>query len=194
MLPSERVRREQTLRSGVLAGNEAAWRSLYDGAYEALWSYVVWRSAGLRDLAEEVTQETWLVAVRRIRDFEPRQAPFIAWLRGIAANVMRNHLRVNARRPRETLTGNEPAHVDDEKREQAEVISRTLADLPEHYEAVLRAKYLDLLSVDEIAAEWDQSPKAIESLLTRAREAFRVAYEKRAVDDIDETAIKKVKS
>ena len=38
-------------------------------------------------------------------------------------------------------------------------------------------KYLDLLSVEQIAAEWDETPKAIESLLTRARQAFRSAYE-----------------
>lgn len=190
MLPIERIRHEESLRRAVLAGDDAAWRALYDGAYEALWAYVVWRAAGLRDLAEEVTQETWLVAVRRLRDFEPRQAPFLAWLRGIAANVLRNQLR-NQARLRQPLTGDEAAEPGNEKREQAETISVTLADLPEHYEAVLRAKYLDLLSVEEIAAEWDQSAKAIESLLTRARTAFRDAYQKR---DGIETAIKKVES
>ena len=37
--------------------------------------------------ADEVVQETWLVAVRRVRSFDPGQASFLAWLRGIAANV-----------------------------------------------------------------------------------------------------------
>lgn len=41
------------------------------------------------------------------------------------------------------------------------------------------AKYVDAQSVNDIAAERGQSPKAIESLLTRAREAFRAAYEPR---------------
>jgi len=42
----------------------------------------------------------------------------------------------------------------------------------------LRAKYLDGLSMAEIAAIWNESPKAIESLLSRARQAFREFYEK----------------
>jgi RNA polymerase sigma-70 factor (ECF subfamily) len=53
--------------------------------------------------------------------------------------------------------------------------------LPGRYEAVLRAKYLDQQSVAQIAESWRETPKAIESLLTRAREAFRAAYEKATV-------------
>ena len=42
---------------------------------------------------------------------------------------------------------------------------------------MLRAKYLDGRPVDAIAADAGASPKAVESLLTRARQAFRQAYE-----------------
>jgi RNA polymerase sigma-70 factor (ECF subfamily) len=180
MLPSERVRQEERLRDAVLAGDEAAWRSLYDSAYAELWTYVVWRCAGLRDLAEEITQETWLVAVRRIGDFDPRQGRFVAWLRGIAVRALQNHFR--RRRPEQPLSGHDPAEPGgaDERREQAELIARALAELPEHWESVLRAKYLDAQSVEQIAADWSQTPKAIESLLTRARQGFRTAYEKLA--------------
>lgn len=188
MLPLERVRKEERLRIAVLAGDQAAWRALYDSAYQELWTYVVWRCAGLRDLAEEVTQETWLIAVRRIRDFDPAQAAFVAWLRGIAAKVLQNHFRAIARRPRQALSGDETAPHTDDEREQAELIGQALAELPEHYEAVLRAKYLDQFAVAQIAADWNETPKAIESLLTRARDAFRVAYEKKAGNDV---AIKK---
>jgi RNA polymerase sigma-70 factor, ECF subfamily len=183
MLPCERVRQEEALRGAVLAGDQAAWRTLYDGAYAELWAYVAWRCAGLGDLAEEITQETWLVAVRRIGDFEPRQGRFQGWLRGIAAHVLHNHFRTRRRRPEQALSGDEPAQDDQERRDQAELIARALAELPERCEAVLRAKYFDLMSVEQIAAEADQSPKAIESLLTRARQAFRTAYEKLAGSD-----------
>ncbi len=52
-----------------------------------------------------------------------------------------------------------------------------MASLPEHYEAVLRAKYLDGQSMADIAAARGESVKAVESLLTRARAAFRAAYQ-----------------
>lgn len=169
---------ERALRRAALAGDERAWQALYDGAFAPLWSYVLWRSGGLRDRAEEAVQETWLVAVRRLSDFDPARGSFLAWLRGIAANVLRSRLRA-ARRAPETLDADTlPAEVRDEveRRERAEAIAQALAALPERYEAVLRAKYLDRLRVDEIASTWSESPKAIESLLTRARQAFRAAY------------------
>ncbi len=173
MQAEDRVEQERQLRRAVLAGEEFAWRTLYDSAFAGLNAYVQWRCGGLRDRAEEVVQETWLTAVRRLRTFEPSAGAFAAWLRGIAANVLRNHFRREKRRMK-PLEG-EPI-VTEEAREQAESIAEALAMLPEHYEAVLRMKYLENRSVADIAAERGESPKAIESLLTRAREAFRQAY------------------
>jgi RNA polymerase sigma-70 factor, ECF subfamily len=177
---SDRVWRERGLWRAVLAGDEQAWETLYADAFDGLTGYVHWRCAGLRDLADDVVQETWLTAVRRIRGFDPERGSFAAWLRGIAANVVRNQLRRHARRngeAREQLrVGNPPAETAEQKREQAEQIARAMASLPEHYEAVLRAKYLDQQSVADIAAGRGETLKTIESLLTRARQAFREAY------------------
>jgi RNA polymerase sigma-70 factor, ECF subfamily len=184
MNPNDRVWRERGLRSAVLAGDEQAWKTWYEECYRPLAAYVAWRCGGLRDLAEEIVQETWLTAVRRIRSFDPDRAEFAVWLRGIAANLLRNHLRSRARRRLVTHLGNgqqvssKSLEVDYERQEQGECVARALADLPEHYEAVLRAKYLEQRSVQQIADSWQQSPKAIESLLTRARHAFRDAYTK----------------
>ena len=185
MLPSEHVRQEERLRGAVLAGDQAAWRALYDGAFTPLWSYVLWRCGGMRDVAEEITQETWLVAVRRIGDFDPEQGRFLTWMRGIAANHLCNHFRTIRRHPETQADFAEPSRDDPgEQREQAELIAAALAELPERSEAVLRAKYLDLMSVEQIAGDWDETPKSIESLLTRARQAFRTAYEKSAGIDV----------
>ena len=60
--------------------------------------------------------------------------------------------------------------------ELAEQIGMALTALPERYRSVLHAKYEEKLSIIEIAGKWGESPKAVESLLTRARGAFREAY------------------
>jgi len=181
MPPDERVRQAEKIRRAVLAGDQAAWRALYDSAYARLWAYVAWRCAGMRDLAEEISQETWLVAVRRIADYDPRRGSFLAWLRGIAGKALQHHLR--SRRKVQPLDGKDlPERPQD--MDNAEQIARTLAELPERYEAVLRSKYLDADSVEQIAAAWNTTPKAIESLLTRARQAFRDVYERRTGNDI----------
>jgi RNA polymerase sigma-70 factor (ECF subfamily) len=177
MQAGESAERERELRRAVLAGEEYAWRTLYDEAFPGLYAYVLWRCAGLRDWADEVVQETWLTAVRRLRAFDPSAGSFAAWLRGIAANLLRNAFRREARRARCTVPlDNEPLAPQAESREQAERIATALGVLPEHYEAVLRAKYLEGQSVADIAAQRRESPKAVESLLTRARQAFRQAY------------------
>lgn len=179
MHPSDRVWRERGLWSAVLAGDERAWRTWYEASFDELHAYVSWRCAGLRDLADEVVQETWLTAVRRIGGFDPERGSFVAWLCGFAANILRNQLRRRARDHRRNQSLNGELLVPDaakEENEQAERIASALAALPERYEAALRAKYLDQHSVAQIAEDWQETPKAIESLLTRARLAFREAY------------------
>ena len=170
-----RAWRERAVRDAVLAGDAAAWRGWYDDHAPGLAAYVRWRCAGLHDLADDVVQEAWLVAVRRLRAFDPAAGSFAAWLAGIAANAVRNALRARRRKPTRPLAevpepGKEPA--DDSAR-----VAAALAALPEHYEAVLRAKYLDRRTVDEIATAQGASVKGIESLLSRARQAFREAFE-----------------
>ncbi len=181
MAAGDRVGRERALRTAVLAGDERAWQEWYHESFAGLYAYVAWRCAGLRDLADEVVQDTWLIAVRRIRRFDPAAGSFQAWLRGIAANVLRNHLRRRAAAQTLPLSGEHPAPDAAAQaaadRERAERIARTLAGLPERYEAVLRAKYLDQQTVAQIAAAQGETPKAIESLLTRARQAFREVYQ-----------------
>src|SRR5213595_2691026 len=93
MSEADRRWRDRGLHDAVLAGDERAWQTWYDESYAALEAYIVWRCGGLRDLADDALQETWLAAVRRVRDFDPERATFAAWLRGIAANVLRNLLR-----------------------------------------------------------------------------------------------------
>jgi RNA polymerase sigma-70 factor (ECF subfamily) len=180
----ERVWREQGLRSAVLAGDERAWQTWYDESFAGLYAYVSWRCAGRRQLAEEVVQDTWLIAVRQVRRFDPGQGSFAGWLRGIAANVLRNQWRKQLRLGRHTqslngaMTGHGSVTPPPVSRDLAERIARALAALSDRHEAVLRAKYLDQQSVAQIAAAWNETPKAVESLLTRARQAFRESYEK----------------
>src|SRR5690349_14597338 len=100
MDPSARGWRERALLDAVLAGDEQAWRTWYDESFDGLYAYVLWRAGGLRDTADELVQETWLTALRRLRAFDPARGSFAGWLRGIAAHLLSNHLRRQSRRGR----------------------------------------------------------------------------------------------
>jgi RNA polymerase sigma-70 factor, ECF subfamily len=179
----DRLQREAMLRQAVLAGDETAWRAWCLESFDELDRFVLWRCGGRRDLADDIVQETWLTAVRRIRRFDPTRASFLTWLRGIAANLRRNQLRRDRRVAGERISANGEAAVRDpiavaDEQDRAEQIARALDALSARQEAALRAKYFDGLTMDEIANSWGETPKAIESLLSRARSAFRERFER----------------
>jgi RNA polymerase sigma-70 factor (ECF subfamily) len=62
------------------------------------------------------------------------------------------------------------------RRELSSLVQRTLDHLPSRYGDVLEWKYIQGLSVSEIADRLGLGYKAAESLLTRARAAFRDAF------------------
>jgi RNA polymerase sigma-70 factor (ECF subfamily) len=65
-----------------------------------------------------------------------------------------------------------------ERAELAQLVRVTLLELPDDYEHLLTAKYLDDVSVEQLATESRSTETAVRSKLARAREAFRQAFEK----------------
>ena len=174
--------RERATRDAVLSGDAEALRRWYDAHFARLAAYARWRCCGLRDLADDVIQETWLTAVRRLARFDPDRGAFFDWLCGIAANAARNAVRARRRHTAKVRAlvpaDDAPAPEAPATTDSAERVAASLAELPDHYERALRAKYLDGETVAEIAARTGAGEKAVESQLTRARQAFREAYER----------------
>jgi RNA polymerase sigma factor (sigma-70 family) len=68
-----------------------------------------------------------------------------------------------------------------EAREHRSAVARTLNDLPERYSQALEWKYGDGFSVEEIAQMLGLSTIAAQSLLQRAREAFKESWGRQLV-------------
>ncbi len=178
---------EHALREAVLAGSEAAWQALYQAHFDPLYAFVFYRAGKDRHRADEVVQETWLVAVRRIADFDPARSPFESWLKGIAANLLKNHRRRWQRdRRTQSLDGEPASSPPGGQTENGEMLALALTALPQRYQAVLRAKYEERLSVNEIGRRLGNTAKAVESLLSRARTALRQAYDDLQTDETNE--------
>ncbi len=147
-------------------------------------AYVLWRCAGLPDLTADAIQQTWLEAARHLGRFDPARGSFSDWIGGIVRKVLLAEVRKWRRyrhRHRSLDGGPEPGRIPAATGE-AEAVVRALAELPAEIEEVLRAKYLDGQSVRDIADGLRISPKAVESRLTRAREAFRAAFPQLGVE------------
>src|SRR5262245_45366888 len=71
---------------------EAQIRRIYADTIDALYGYASRKCGGDRALAEDVTQEAWL---RAVRDWPHKGVPDnpLAWLTAVARNLLLNHLR-----------------------------------------------------------------------------------------------------
>src|SRR5262249_23632804 len=145
-------------------------------------------------LCEEVVQETLVRAMRELDRYDPARCGdnIFPWLTGLARNEIsrvlsreKNAVSLEslwARMDKELLTlyaklEQEPFGTEVLQREETrELVNTTMSQLPPHYREALEAKYVGGRSVRDIAAVGNVSEKAVESLLTRARQAFRVTF------------------
>lgn len=153
----------------------AALLALYDRALPEVYGYLVSR-CGDRALAEDLTSDTFLAAVTA-----PTEAPrTVAWLIGIARHKLADHWRWTARQER-LLEAVAAAGVDEEDPWGAHLnvlAARAVLDnLTTPHRAALTLRYLDGCGVPEVAELLDRTVQATETLLVRARRAFRHDYE-----------------
>ena len=150
-------------------------RRIYRDTIDDLYGFVSRRCDGDRDLAEDITQETWLRAVRAWRvDGVPQRE--LSWLATVAARLLSNHFR----RPMTELFYEE-AHgalssgdTERENRVNARsLVQRALAKLPQAQTRLLQAFHYERRGVAEIAAAAGLSERAVEGRLRRARQRLR---------------------
>jgi len=160
-------------------GDQRAWCILFKWHFEPVYKYCLNLSSGRQDMAEEITQQVFMTAARRIGRFKPKKGSFRAWLLGVAKN---HCMKIQSREFRQKCHEKQFLKKISERKKSNDpqlFVYETLARLPAHYRSVLEAKYLEGLTVNEIADANGSTPKAVESLLGRAREKFAEVYHKR---------------
>lgn len=172
---------DQTLLLAIQNGEERALYTLYERYSDGLFGFIVCQMPSQQD-AEDIWQETWLVAVRRISQFRGESC-FFTWLCAIARHKVADYYRKHPHQSNETsldklgLAAEQidrqplPEEIVSHRQVQAQVL-QSLYDLPVNYRRALIARYAEENSVEEIASLFGKSYKATESLLSRARKAF----------------------
>jgi RNA polymerase sigma-70 factor, ECF subfamily len=151
---------------------------LYDVALPQVYGYLLSR-CGSRNLAEDLTAETFLAAVSAGQKPDPPDLS-VAWLVGTARHKLVDHWRREEREERSLrLLDAGSAAVEDpwDARLEATAARQVLHELGPHHRAALTLRYLDGLPVPEVAHALGRTLHATEALLVRARAAFRRAYE-----------------
>jgi RNA polymerase sigma-70 factor, ECF subfamily len=166
-----------------IAGNEEAIETLVR-EYEAGVFRLALSILGDPSEANEVTQETFLSALRALPSYQEKQS-LKAWLYTIALNHSRSHLRKHKviERLRSTLTAifrieaqrqisPEEAAIQDE---QEAAIWRSLNELDERHRIVVILRYFHEFSIAEISEILSVNEGTIHSRLHTAREKLRDA-------------------
>jgi RNA polymerase sigma-70 factor (ECF subfamily) len=182
---------ERELVRRVIAGDESAFDALFEDQFPRLFRFVLLRVRGDEDLAEEVVQAVMLDAMTKLAKWSGEGTLF-SWLCTFCRHELSATIKGVARRNEVELTedsldmraslktlvsdGDASPEVAAQKNEIRRLIHATLDELPYRYGDVLEWKYIEELSVNEIAGRLKIGPKAAESMMTRARKMFRSAF------------------
>ncbi|MYW48836.1 RNA polymerase sigma factor [Streptomyces sp. SID161] len=171
---------EVELVTRAVAGDRDAFATLYNDHRPEVYRYLVNRTRN-RSLAEDLTQDTFLRALRRIDTFQhrPTTAGFVGWLCVIARNIYLDHLKLH-RTTREIPTA-EPFQIDTFECSAEESAIRSLAavdtrrvvgqameTLTPHQRDVVRLRHFEELTFPETAARLGKNVASTKTLNFRA--------------------------
>ncbi len=187
---------ERQLVDRMRAGDESAFEVFAGHYIPGLYRFAGRRLDHDRELTRDIVQTTVCHVIENLDSYRG-EAPLFTWLCACCRNEIAMHFRRLGRRPREVEledaasnfgvnTGrtigfpvSESAGPEERllRVEEAELVHVTLDRLPPSYAKAVQWRYLEGLAVPEIARRLASSYKATESLLSRARKAFREIYE-----------------
>jgi RNA polymerase sigma-70 factor (ECF subfamily) len=140
-----------------------------------------------RDLAQDLTSETFARALRRIDSVSYQGRDAGAWFTTIARNLITDHVK-SSRVQRETVTAEfTDASTDQDSPEQAVIRRDTAADvrrrvglLPTDQQECIRLRFFQDLSIAETAAAMGRNEGAIKALQHRGVVGLRASMAKDA--------------
>ena len=184
--------RDKALVEQILAGDEEAFEGFFRTYFPRLFRFALVRLNQDQDAAEEVVQATLTRVIQKLATYRG-EASLFTWLCTFCRHEISAFYKKTRRQPGrvelveeipeiraalESLIDSDGEYPDEalRRKEIGRLVRVTLDHLPPHYGDALEWKYIQGYSVKEIASMMEISAKAAESLLTRARSAFRDAF------------------
>jgi RNA polymerase sigma-70 factor, ECF subfamily len=176
---------ERRLLAAIRGGDRTAAEELVERTYSAVYASL-YRLCGDRDLAADLTQETYRKAWEALEGFDGR-SQFFTWLYRIAYTTFLNHIR----RPRRITSIDEAdaPEVPDERpsadqllseQQEGERLRAAVMQLPEDLRFTVTAHFWGGLPVKEIARIEDITTVAIRKRLHKAFSILETALDEEA--------------
>ncbi|WP_432041469.1 RNA polymerase sigma factor [Streptomyces cadmiisoli] len=166
------------------AGDRDAFATLYNEHQARVFAYL-YRRTGNRALAEDLTQDTFLRALRKLDTFTgPRRGGFAAWLTVISRNILADHLKCLRTRLEEPVADFRDSEERDRSAEASALRELEIEDATDSVvtamltlnaaqRQVVQLRFLDGLSVPETAAVMGGTHGATKTLTFRALRKMR---------------------
>jgi RNA polymerase sigma-70 factor (ECF subfamily) len=161
----------------AVAVRRAGFAALYNDHVAEVYRFVHRRCRD-RAIAEDVTQDTFLTAVRTVQD--PTEVT-VGWLIEVARNRLVDIIRRRARYvDKLRLIGPDDVDLDGSAAVADRIrVHDALDRLRVEHRVVLSLHYIDEMTTEAIATELGRSHKSVEGLITRARRTLRRELENR---------------
>ena len=156
----------------VQRGDKACFATLIRRHLDALYSYAM-RLSRSPASAEDLVQETCLAAWQHASRYRPKKARVTTWLHSILHNKFVDAMRKSAPEyDNEAVAaalaeGSTDSHVVTTQQQQ--MLLELIGDLPIEQRSAILLTYMQSFSNREVAQIMNISPRALESLLARAR-------------------------
>ena len=176
----------------MLAGDERAFEAFFNAYFPRLYRFALPRLNGDVDATREIVQSTLGKAIRKLESFRGESGLF-TWICQICRNEIVDYIRAERRMRHVVLIDDQPElraavesiEAPDEfdlvkgyGREEAARLVRVVLDrLPASYGDALEWKYIEGETVETIGERLGIGTTAAQSLLARARRAFRESLE-----------------
>lgn len=175
-LDADRIERRNGMNTTSDATNEITWPDglvlMYCENFKSLVGQTR-RLVGSHDVAQEIVQDAFVrFQVRGSTTMPGRE---LAYIRSIALNAARSHLRRRACEDRHRKASSEPDSVEDLCLRQIDhaVLRDRVSQLPEQQRLVVELRYWGGLSEHEIAEQLDISSGSVKTHASRARARLR---------------------
>ena len=174
---------DQEIADGLLKGDPDAFRTLYGQLGSSVLTYLI-RLTGRKEMAEEITQETFLTAIRKIGFFRADpDGGLKAWVFRIATNLAIDSLRrdkkveLSSRNPEALgadMSDERPGpHEELESFQFSQSLASAIQELTPAQRMILLLKEQEGMSLLEISRVCGISENSIKQSLFRSRAALR---------------------
>jgi RNA polymerase sigma-70 factor (ECF subfamily) len=153
----------------------AAWSAIYSENYVYVYRYVL-AKLGRKEEAEDLTSQVFLEAMQGIGSYKDRGKPLLAWLYGIARNLVSNGVR-KARRSERALreqAATQDGEYDGLNLDSLELL-RAMQGLTEDQRETLVLRFFVGLSATETGRILGKTEQAVYALQVRAINSLRRA-------------------